>query len=193
MISVLNGHRHRRACLWAAVLTMNVVRAQPQAPTWTTIVACVSNKPEIWRARREAYEAALKIAPQRIDALSNVGLVYGGLHQYDRAIQSFEKALAVDPRQPAVLFNLGLIYLQAGKSEDARRTLSLVAGIQPDNAAAHHYLGVSLLKLGRLQEGISQLEIASHLHPPPPGMIWKYSTRWPPPISKTTSSKRPTA
>src|SRR5690242_12535464 len=60
-----------------------------------------------------AYEAALKLSPRRIDALSNLGLAYGGMRQYDRAIQSFEKALAIEPKQPAVRFNLGLTYLQA--------------------------------------------------------------------------------
>src|SRR5579859_2559898 len=58
-----------------------------------------------------AYEAALKLAPRRIDALSDLGLAYGGLHQYARAVQSFERALTIDPAQPAVLFNLGLTYL----------------------------------------------------------------------------------
>src|SRR5258708_37455784 len=48
-----------------------------------------------------AYEAALKLSPRRIDALSNLGLAYGGLRKYDRAIQAFEKALAVAPHQTA--------------------------------------------------------------------------------------------
>src|ERR1051325_10813250 len=55
---------------------------------------------------RSSYEAALKLSPRRIDALSNLGLVYGGLRQYDRAVGSFMKALAIDPKQPTVLFNL---------------------------------------------------------------------------------------
>src|SRR5579864_3604504 len=77
---------------------------------------------------RSAYEAALKLSPRRIDALSNLGLVYGGLRQYDRAIQALERARDVDPKQPTVLFNLGLAYLQAGQNESARRTLALLTG-----------------------------------------------------------------
>src|SRR5215472_8197205 len=46
-----------------------------------------------------AYEAALRLSPRRIDALSNLGLAYGGMHQYERAIRSFVKALEIDPKQ----------------------------------------------------------------------------------------------
>jgi len=112
-----------------------------------------------------AYEAALKLAPRRIDALSNLGLAYGGLHQYARAVQSFERALTIDPGQPTVLFNLGLTYLQAGQNENARRRLAELAKLQSDNFLARHYLGVSLLKLGRMQDGMAELEGVVTAHP----------------------------
>ena len=112
-----------------------------------------------------AYEAALKLSPRRIDALSNLGLAYGGLHQYDRAIRSFESALAIDPKQPTVLFNLGLTHVQAGQFENARRRLTELIALQSGNYTARHYLGVSLLKLGRNPEGISELEGVVTAHP----------------------------
>lgn len=114
---------------------------------------------------RGAYEAALKLSPRRVDALSNLGLACGGLHQYDRAIQAFEKALAIDPKQPVVRFNLGLTYLQAGQNEKARRTLALAAEAQDGSYLARHYLGVSLLKLNRVTEGIAELEKVVISHP----------------------------
>jgi tetratricopeptide (TPR) repeat protein len=112
-----------------------------------------------------AYEAALKLSPRRVDALSNLGLAYGGLRQHDRAIQAFEKALAIDPKQPAVLFNLGLTYLQTGQNEKARRTLAMASGVQGGSYLARHYLGVALLKLNRIPEGIAELEQVVNSHP----------------------------
>jgi len=114
---------------------------------------------------RSAYEAALKLSPRRIDALSNLGLVYGGLRQYDRAVRTLETARDVDPKQPTVLFNLGLAYLQAGQNENARRTLSLSAGLPGSNYLARHYLGVALLKLNRIPEGVAELEAVATTHP----------------------------
>jgi len=114
---------------------------------------------------RGAYEAALRFSPRRIDALSNLGLVYGGLRQYDRAIQTLERARDVDPKQPAVLFNLGLAYLQAGQNENARRTLASLTGSPASPYLARHYLGVSLLKLNRIEAGILELEAVTSDHP----------------------------
>jgi tetratricopeptide (TPR) repeat protein len=114
---------------------------------------------------RAAYEAALKLSPQRSDVLSNLGLVYGGMRQYDRAIQSFVKALEIDPKHPTVLFNLGITYLQAGQNEKARSTLSGLAAAKGSNYIARHFLGVSLLKLGRAQEGMAELEGVVTAHP----------------------------
>src|SRR5579872_4813226 len=170
MLPVLNEHRHRRArVLVAALLAADLARVAGQAPTRESNLEYdrgvrLQQAGDLAGAR-QAYEAALRLSPRRIDALSNLGLVYSGLHQYDRAVRSFEKALAIDPRQPAVLFNLGLTYLQGGQNENARRTLASVVAAQNGNYAARHYLGVSLLKLGRMPEGIAELEIVAGAHP----------------------------
>lgn len=107
---------------------------------------------------RSAYEAALKISPRRIDALSNLGLACAGLHDYACAVGSLEKALVGAPGHPAILFNLGITCLEAGRDEDARRYLAKLVQIESSNLKARHYLGVALLKLGRVEEGIAELE-----------------------------------
>jgi len=109
---------------------------------------------------RVRYEAVLKIAPTRVDALSNLGLVYGQLGEYDLAIRTFQKALTVIPDQPIVHFNLALTFLQAEQYENARREFAGIVSSQPENPAAHHLLGLALLKVGRIREGIGELEVA---------------------------------
>ena len=114
---------------------------------------------------RDAYEAALKISPRRVDALSNLGLVYGQLGEYDLAIRTFQKALAVTPKQPVVRFNLALTFLQAQQFENARRELADIVVSQPENPNARYLLGLALLKLGRTGEGIAELEAAQRSMP----------------------------
>jgi tetratricopeptide (TPR) repeat protein len=114
---------------------------------------------------RSAYEAALKAAPERIDALSNLGLVYAQLGEYNLAIKSFRKALALAPGQPVIRFNLALTFLQAEQFENARRELSAIALSKPDNPAVRHLLGLALLKLDRTKEGIAELEAARQAMP----------------------------
>jgi len=161
MIPVLNAYRHPRiwicaAALLAQALLMAQASSRPSDQEYDRGVQ-LQKKGDLAGAR-QAYEAALKLSPQRVDALSNLGLTYAGLHQYDRAVQSFQQALAVAPGHPAVLFNLGITYLQAAQYENARRTLADLVRAQEGNFLARHYLGVSLLKLNRIPEGMAELE-----------------------------------
>jgi len=114
---------------------------------------------------RDAYLAALKLSPRRLDALSNLGLVYGQMGQYELAVGSFQKALAIDPKQPVVHFNLGLTYLQMQQFEKARGELDAVLTVQPENVMARHLLGLADLKLGRMSEGIAELEQVRQAQP----------------------------
>jgi len=68
-----------------------------------------------WEGARQAYETALRLAPQRVDVLSNLGLVYSQLGQQERAVKCFHDALRIDPKQYAVRFNLGIAYMRADK------------------------------------------------------------------------------
>ncbi len=48
---------------------------------------------------REAYESSLRGVPNRIDALSNLGVIFVRLGQYGEAIKRYSQALAVDEKQ----------------------------------------------------------------------------------------------
>src|SRR3954449_9411032 len=45
----------------------------------------------------DSYKAALAIAPDRADALSNLGAAYAKLGQFDDAVKQYEAALKSDP------------------------------------------------------------------------------------------------
>jgi cytochrome c-type biogenesis protein CcmH/NrfG len=113
---------------------------------------------------RQAYEEAGRLAPRRVDGLSNLGLVLSQLGEQSRAIQCFHDALIIDPNQPIVRFNLGLAYMRAGQFEPARTELTKVVRAQPGNLTARNLLGLCLLKLGRLKEGVTELEVVRHAH-----------------------------
>jgi tetratricopeptide (TPR) repeat protein len=118
-----------------------------------------------WEGARQAYETALRLAPRRVDVLSNLGLVYSQLGQQERAVKCFHDALRIDPKQYAVRFNLGIAYMRADEYESAQRELSRVVAVQPANYAARHLLGLCLLKLGKVGEGTAELEAVVHGEP----------------------------
>ncbi len=114
---------------------------------------------------RQAYEVALKLAPRRVDVLSNLGLVYSQLGEPERGIKCLHDAVEIDPKQPIVHFNLGVAYMRARQFELAHGELAKVVQAQPTNLAAHNLLGFCLLKLDRLGEGIRELELVRRANP----------------------------
>jgi tetratricopeptide (TPR) repeat protein len=107
---------------------------------------------------REAYEAALKLIPQRIDALSNLGVVYARLGQYEFAIKNYKAALAIDPAEHGIRLNLGIAYFQIRQYEPALVELQQVIKAKPDQIQARFLHGLCLFQLGRLKEAIAELE-----------------------------------
>jgi tetratricopeptide (TPR) repeat protein len=107
---------------------------------------------------RQAYEASLAAAPNRFEAVSNLGVVYARLGQLDRAIDQYKKALALEPREQGIRLNLGIAYYRSARFDLAERELSLVVGAQPKNDQARLLRGLSLFQLDRVPESIAELE-----------------------------------
>ena len=107
---------------------------------------------------RDAYLAALKLEPSRVDANANLGLIYVQLRQFDDAIRHYRRALATDPKQTTIRFHLGAACFQAGKLEEARKELAAVVLATPADLRARQLLAIALLRLNRLDEGATHLE-----------------------------------
>lgn len=58
----------------------------------------------------EAYGRALELRPNDPNVLTDQGVMYRALGQFDKAIQNFEKANRADPKHVQSLFNLGVVY-----------------------------------------------------------------------------------
>jgi len=127
---------------------------------------------------RHAYEEAHRLAPRRVDVLSNLGLVFSEMGKQDSAIQCFKDALKVDLNQRIVRFNLGLAYMRAGQFEPAQAEFTRVLKAQPANLAAHHLRGLCLLKLGRDQDGIEDLEAVFHARPQDPNVAYTLASAY---------------
>ena len=58
----------------------------------------------------DAYSKALELNGNDANVLTDQGVMYRELHQYDRAVANFAKANQVDPRHVQSLYNLGVVY-----------------------------------------------------------------------------------
>ncbi len=153
--------------IWLLWLLLSPVLAVPQVEASRTHFnrGVELQKKGDLEGARQAYEQALKLAPQRVDALANLGLVYLNLGRNEQAIAYLGKALALQPKLADVRLFLGLAYFRAGQIEAAQRALTTVLEAQPKHPQALHLSGLCWLKLDQLQEGISALEAALQANP----------------------------
>ena len=101
---------------------------------------------------REAYEAALRLAPGRVDALSNLGLVFARLGEHDRAAATFLQALELSPELHLVRHFRGLSLLKLNRLKEGIAELEVVCAAQPENLAAAYTLGSAYLTDGQLDQ-----------------------------------------
>ena len=105
-----------------------------------------------------AFRKAVELAPERVDAISNLAVAYLQAGRPADALPGLRKARAAAPEHTGVAYFLGLAYFQAGRAAEAERELAWVLESQPDNHQASHLHALALLKLDRLDEGIRALD-----------------------------------
>src|SRR4030095_4877198 len=99
---------------------------------------------------RAAYEAALKLIPRRIDALSNLRVLFANRGEYDQALIRHRQTRAIDRKEYSIRLNLGIAYYQIDKYQQALGEFDQVAKAQPDNVQARFLLGMWLFETGKL-------------------------------------------
>lgn len=177
------GKMHRRAiaattCLWLLALLPAPASAQKDDSS-----AHFNRGVELQRnghldGARVAYEEALRLSPRRVDALSNLGLVYLNLGANERAIERLSQALSSAPDLHMVRLFLAFAYFRAGQFGPAEREVALVIAADPGNPKALHLLGLSLLKLDRIPEGVTALEAALQADPKNSGAAQTLATAY---------------
>jgi Tfp pilus assembly protein PilF len=115
----------------------------------------------------EQFKQALRKDPNYSAAKNNLGLAYGALGQWDKAIPLFEELAAnllyVNPQQP--MLNLGWIYFNKKEYEKSAGYYLKAIEYQSDYAQAWRGLGRTYLAMGRINEAAQALEKAVEIAP----------------------------
>jgi cytochrome c-type biogenesis protein CcmH/NrfG len=98
----------------------------------------------------DAYARALELRPDDPNVLTDQGVMYRDLGQFDRAVANFVKANTVDPRHVQSLYNLGVVYLNDLKqSKKAIEAWNKVIQTAPQSEqAAQARVGIEQAKKG---------------------------------------------
>ena len=128
------------------------VMAGPDADDWLA-TALEYDSEENTRAQAiEAYDHALSIDPQKVDALLNCGTLCYEEGNLKKAAEYFMRALQVDPGSALAHFNLGSVLEEVGRLEAARLHLRDAVRLDPSYPDAHYNLAFVCEKLGACNE-----------------------------------------
>ena len=120
------------------------------------------NAPE---AAERAYRRALKINPNHVDSLNNLGYLLMHTNRPDEARSSFEKVIAAQPDSIEANNNLGFLLIKLGSFGEGRDHLRKFLELRPENFAAHSNLGYALQQLGDLEKARAHYEKSIELEP----------------------------
>jgi len=111
------------------------------------------------------YEAILKIAPDNIYALRNLGIVKMRLGKKDQAEELFKRAITTDANDGYSHFILGVLYYRDGRDDLAFDSIDQGLRCDPKNAKAHHYLGAICIKRGLRERARQQFQSVIAIDP----------------------------
>lgn len=111
------------------------------------------------------FRKSIEIDPNSFEAYNGLGLVYGALHQYDRAILDLKRALAINPNFAQAYNNLGNVYSSPEFSSYGEAVVSFKKAIEinPEFAGAYANLAKAYYSLGLPEQSKDSLKIGIKL------------------------------
>jgi tetratricopeptide (TPR) repeat protein len=96
---------------------------------------------------RKYYESAIKLKPDYMEAINNLGTVFYGKKSYRRAISAYRRALKLAPedaRSASIYMNLGTAFFARKNYEQATESYNAALKLDPDVFEHHGNYGVML-------------------------------------------------
>lgn len=119
----------------------------------------------LWRNSITLYEHTLRISPNNLVALPNLGEAYLAEGRYEDAVATIERALGETPGSAGSHSNLGLALRHLGRLEDAVRHLLTAVQLAPNVPKHYNNLAIAQMDLGRFPAARQSLEQALVISP----------------------------
>jgi len=104
------------------------------------------------------FQEALKLSPDHVIALLNLGNAYRQQQQWGDARTTLEHAVTVGPEDAEANYGLGMVYAQLNDSERAYQYLQRALKLRPAYAEALNNLGVLYLRAQRRDAAVASFE-----------------------------------
>ena len=118
------------------------------AEEWFEIALAAESSPETVDEAVEAYQRAIELSPEWVEAHINLGVALYHQRRLEDAQNAFLAAVALDPANAICRYNLGCVYEEAGKIDEAIENLRCAIRAMPNHADAHFNLALAYEKKG---------------------------------------------
>ena len=160
LLNYQQGHYRK-----ALDLIQQAIALDNRKPHYFFNYALALEKEERWDEATSAYQGAIQLKPQYVEALSNVGNVYRRQRQWDNAIEVYNQARRLKPQSANLCNNLGVVYREKGDLDLALSHYQEATKLSPQHAEAHHNMGVVLKEQDKLDEAAQAFQQALKLKP----------------------------
>ena len=106
----------------------------------------------------EHFQEALRLSPDYLIALENLGNAYRQLKQWEDARKTLEHAVAVGPEDPEANYSLGMVFAQLNDINRAYEYLQRALKFRPDYPEALNNLGILYLRTQRRDEAVASFK-----------------------------------
>jgi tetratricopeptide (TPR) repeat protein len=113
----------------------------------------------------DAFNDALRLNPQFVQAYVARGKLYAELGQYESALVDLNFALRLQPTHAEAFAYRGFANLSLGKFQEAMPDLEMALRIDPTYARVHFLRGQALKMLGEEQASVASIAMAKRLDP----------------------------
>lgn len=134
------------------VLELKIVKPEPTVEDWYDLGNRYDLNPATFEPAIEAYQKALKLDPNYVPALVNLGNIFFTKGQLDQAEAMYLHAQQLLPHNPKILFNLGNLADERNDFPRACDFFQQAIVAEPFYADAHFNLAVTYEKMGRITE-----------------------------------------
>ncbi len=104
------------------------------------------------------FQEALKLNPDHLIALENLGNAYRQQRSWGDARRVLERAVVVGPEDPEANYSLGMVFAQLNDTDRAYEYLQRALRARPGYPEALNNLGVLYLRTGRRDEAVASFE-----------------------------------
>ncbi|MFZ3263690.1 MAG: tetratricopeptide repeat protein, partial [Terriglobales bacterium] len=111
------------------------------------------------------FQEALRLSPDHLIALSNLGSAYRQQKQWDDARTTYESALALSPNDADANYGLGMVYAQNDDTARAFECLQRALKARPVYPEALNNLGILYLRTQRRDQAVASFEESIRVAP----------------------------